>query len=122
MPGKGKGRKSKKSKARSRSSRAGLIFPVARVGRYMRSSRGARRLGSGGPVFMASVLQYLCAEILELAGEAFHERKKKTISPRHLQLAVRGDDELNKLMACKQISTGGTMSIVQTELFPKNKV
>ena len=92
MPGKGKGKgkggRGKSSKSTSRSARAGLQFPVGRVARYMRNMRLASRLGGGAPVYMAAVLEYLAAEILELAGNACRDNKRSRIIPRHLQLAV----------------------------------
>ena len=111
----------KKRKAVSASSKAGLVFPVGRVGRFIRKGRYADRVGSSGPVFMAGVLEYLTCEILELAGEISTEHGKKTIQPRHIQMAVRGDDELNKLLAMAQISQGGVMPNINEYLFPKKK-
>ena len=83
--------------AKSRSSRAGLQFPVGRVHRLLRKGNYATRVGAGAPVYLAAVLEYLAAEILELAGNAARDNKKTRIIPRHLQLAIRNDEELNKV-------------------------
>lgn len=60
----------------------------------------------------------LAAEILELAGNAARDNKKSRIVPRHLQLAVRNDEELNKLLGSVVISQGGVLPNILTELLP----
>uniref|UniRef100_A0ABK0LRD2 Core Histone H2A/H2B/H3 domain-containing protein n=1 Tax=Rattus norvegicus TaxID=10116 RepID=A0ABK0LRD2_RAT len=87
MSGRGKQGGKARAKAKSRSSRAGLQFPVGRVHRLLRKGNYAERVGAGAPVYMAAVLEYLTAEILELAGNAARDNKKTRIIPRHLQLA-----------------------------------
>ena len=98
MSGRGKTGGKARAKAKTRSSRAGLQFPVGRVHRLLRKGNYAHRVGAGAPVYLAAVLEYLTAEILELAGNAARDNKKTRIIPRHLQLAVRNDEELNKLL------------------------
>ena len=122
MAGKGKGGRGKTgAKAQSRSSRAGLQFPVGRIARYLKQGKFAERVGAGAPVYLAAVLEYLAAEVLELAGNAAKDNKKTRIIPRHIQLAVRNDEELNKLMANTTIASGGVLPNINTNLLPKKK-
>ncbi|XP_043070336.1 uncharacterized protein LOC6571954 [Drosophila grimshawi] len=99
-----------KGKAKSRSNRAGLQFPVGRIHRLLRKGNYAERVGAGAPVYLAAVMEYLAAEVLELAGNAARDNKKTRIIPRHLQLAIRNDEEKRKMARTKQTarkSTGG---------------
>ena len=79
--------------------KAGLIFAPARCNRLLKQGRFANRFSTQAGVFMAGVLEYLSCELLELAGNCAEEHKKKTIMPRHLQLAIFNDEELNKVLA-----------------------
>ena len=87
----------KKVTYKTQSSRAGLVFPVGRIGRYMRQNKYCSRVSIDAPVFIAAVLEYLCAELLEAVGEECKHEEKKRIQPRHFELAIRKDDELNRL-------------------------
>ena len=118
MSGRGKGGKTR-AKAKSRSARAGLAFPVGRVHRLLRTGNYAERVGAGAPVYLAAVMEYLTAEILELAGNAARDNKKQRINPRHLQLAIRNDEELNKLLSGVTIAQGGVLPNIQSVLLPK---
>jgi len=118
MSGRGKGGKVK-GKAKSRSSRAGLQFPVGRIHRLLRKGNYSERVGAGAPVYLAAVMEYLAAEVLELAGNAARDNKKTRIIPRHLQLAIRNDEELNKLLSGVTIAQGGVLPNIQAVLLPK---
>lgn len=67
-------------------------------------------------MFLAAVLEYLAAEVLELAGEAAHSFKRSRITPRHVQLAVAGDGELSALMQHAIISGGGVAPHIHSAL------
>jgi len=107
--GKGKTAGRGKGTSVSKTARAQLQFPVGRIGRFLKKGRYAPRVGSGAPVYLAAVLEYLTAEILELAGNAARDNKKSRIIPRHIQLAVRNDEELNKLLGKVTIASGGVL-------------
>ncbi|ESQ43003.1 hypothetical protein EUTSA_v10014861mg [Eutrema salsugineum] len=106
-------------KATSRSSKAGLQFPVGRIARFLKAGKYAERVGAGAPVYLAAVLEYLAAEVLELAGNAARDNKKTRIVPRHIQLAVRNDEELSKLLGEVTIANGGVMPNIHALLLPK---
>ena len=110
MAGRGKGKSSGK-KAVSRSAKAGLQFPVGRVARYLKKGKYADRIGA--------VLEYLTAEVLELAGNAARDNKKNRIIPRHIQLAIRNDEELSKLLGEVTIANGGVLPNIHNVLLPK---
>ncbi|KAJ1661560.1 histone H2A, partial [Coemansia sp. RSA 1646] len=103
---------------KSRSSKAGIQFPVGRIHRHLRRGNYAQRIGGGAPVYLAAVLEYLTAEILELAGNAARDNKKTRIIPRHLQLAIRNDEELNKLLGNVTIAQGGVLPNIHATLLP----
>ena len=112
--GKGSGKK-----AQTRSAKAGLAFPVGRIARYLKKGKYAERIGAGAPVYLAAVLEYLTAEVLELAGNAARDNKKTRIVPRHIQLAIRNDEELSKLLGEVTIASGGVLPNIHSVLLPK---
>ena len=116
--GKGKG---KSGNQHSRSSRAGLQFPVGRLARHLKRGGYAKRVGGASPVYMAAVLEYVVAEVLELAGNAAKDNKKLRIIPRHIQLAVRNDDELNQFFGNAIIASGGVLPNINQALLPEKK-
>ena len=127
------GRGGSKKKAQSKSAKAGLTFPVtltaitanpnpnqvARIGRGLRNMRLAKRYGAGGPVYLTAVIEYMAAEVLELAGNACRDNKKKRVTPRHLVLAIRNDEELNKFLGGVTIASGGVLPNIHSVLLPK---
>jgi histone H2A len=108
-----------KKKPVSRSVKAGLQFPVGRIGRYLKKGRYAQRVGTGAPVYLTAVLEYLAAEVLELAGNAARDNKKNRIIPRHVLLAIRNDEELGKLLSGVTIAHGGVLPNINPVLLPK---
>ena len=84
----------------------------------LKTGHYAERVGGAVAVYLASVLEYLVAEVVELAGNAAKENKKHRIIPRHILLAIKNDEELGQLLAGVTISQGGVLPYVHPNLLP----
>ena len=102
----------------SRSKKAGLVFPVGRIETLIRHHSGVERVSGTAAVYLAAVLEYLAAEILELSGNAALDNKKKRVTTRHLLLAIRYDEELNTLTHNITLS-GGVIPNIYAVLLPR---
>jgi histone H2A len=128
--GKGKGKHGGKSGGKapkagggpvSRSTRAGLHFPVGRIHRRLKDGLlRKQRCGGSAAIYCAALLEYLVAEVIELAGHACKELNTKRIQPRHLLLAIRGDEELSKVITAT-VRQGGVVPQLHEALQKKKK-
>ena len=98
-----------KKKRTNRSKQAGLQFPVGRLQKYLRQQNIAPRISPNAAVYLAAILEYTSAEILELAGNKTRENKRKRINPRHILLAIKNDAEFELLLRKVVIPEGGIL-------------
>ncbi len=101
----------KMAKPTTKEARAGLQFSVSRTERFFNIYR--RKVQLNAKVFMAAALEYIIAEVLEVAGNITNDNKKKQITPRHINLAIRKDTELNRLFN-GVVYDGGVMPHIHT--------
>ncbi|CBY20492.1 unnamed protein product [Oikopleura dioica] len=100
--------------------KTGLVFPVFLFKKNMKKMNQNLKLKTvGTPIYMTAVVEYLCAEVLELAGNAATDNKKRRIIPRHIQLAIGNDDEMSKLLGDVTIAQGGVLPCIHSVLLPK---
>ncbi|KAH9984725.1 histone-fold-containing protein [Russula compacta] len=127
MPPKGaKGGKSKVSEAstaeakvfQTRSSKAGLQFPVGRIHRYLKQrTQNNVRIGAKAAVYTSAILEYLTAEVLELAGPPHLSMRSLYISLTLLgiQATRRRISELDTLVRAT-IAGGGVLPFIHKSL------
>ncbi len=110
----------KKKVTKSRSEKAGLTMPVSKLNRHLREAGRTKRVGAGAPVYLAAVMEYAAAEILELAGAELGKRKR--ITPQDIMKAIRNDDELNQLLSgCAVFTSDRVKNVSQAVTFkPKS--
>ena len=100
--------------------KTGLVFPVSLFKRQMKKMNQNLKLKSiGTSIYMAAVVEYLCAEVLELAGNAAKDNKKRRVIPRYIQLAIRNDEELSEVLGDVTIAQGGVLPNIHAILLPK---
>lgn len=104
---------------KSRSKRAGLQLPVGRINRYLREGRYSKRIGDDAPVFLAAVMEYLTAEVLDLAITVAWQDGKIRVKPRHLKLAYSTDSELDTFLSGVIFAQGGVLPRIQPELIKR---
>ncbi|GAA5850160.1 hypothetical protein JCM9279_003553 [Rhodotorula babjevae] len=100
--------------------KAGITFSTGRTHSLLKKGRYAPRIGKTAAVFLAAVLEYLVAEVGEVAGTAAHQNKRRTISSRYIQLSISQDEELHRLTSNVVIKGGGVVPYVHPELLPKS--
>lgn len=107
----------------SLSERAGLTMPVARIGNMLRKGRYASRVSVSASAYLASVLEFLTAELINTASRTVLASRKKTkrITPRALTLAVRTDAELGALLRNVTLANGGVLPSVAKAIAKKKK-
>ncbi|KAJ2494725.1 histone H2A, partial [Coemansia sp. RSA 2049] len=105
---------------KSRSSKAGIQFPVGRVQRHLLRGNYAQSIGKTVPVYLAAVLEYLTAEILESACNAAHNESKRRIIHRHLQFAAHNDEEIYNILENAITAQGGALPSIHNSLLSQN--
>jgi len=105
-----------KQKKISKTKRAGLVMSVPRVLNKLKKGRYAQRVGDTSAVYLAAVLEYMLAEILELAGNCARFFRKKRITPRCVQLSLLHDKELDQLTKGVIVPGGGVRPYIHPVL------
>lgn len=88
-------------KSMSRSARAGLVLPVSRVGRRMKTRLhgSVKRVSGTSPVALAGVLEYVAIEVVTLAAKLVISEGRRRLDPRDVLRVCRNDTELARVLS-----------------------
>ena len=130
-------------KRQSKSKKAGLIFPVANILKRLKSILPRIKVKTDAAVYLAGVLEYSVAELLEISGKLLcwiitmrrkfysssffflligdeaNKANKKRINPRQVYLAIKNDREFDKLMNEVEIPGSGAVPMIHPELLAR---
>jgi histone H2A len=109
-----------KRKSVSKSAKAGLTIPVPRVNAVIKRTSGMKRVGGTAPVYAAAVMEYILAEIVELAGNGVKKAGRKRINPEDVSSAIRGDKELFRALKGISLFTGDHLKNPSKALLPRS--
>lgn len=101
-----------------RAARAGIFVAPSRVKQMLSEMRVARRYQAAVDVYLAGVANYLIAEILEITISVMD--KARRLTPRHVMLAIRNDQELNQV-ASGTFGASGVVPSINAALLPQKK-
>lgn len=94
-------------KKQNSSTKAGLVFKASRIGRRLKGSKMFERVSKTAPIYLTAVLEYVCAEILEVAKDNAINEKKKRIMPKHIKFGIDNDPDLKIMFKDMIIPEGG---------------
>ena len=103
-------------KKRSKSERAGILFPVSKIGRSLKKDGRVKRVGAASSVCLATVLEYVTAELLDLATRKCKKGGRKRVAPQDIVSAIRSDPELHRLLSGHVLAAGETVKKVASQL------
>jgi histone H2A len=105
----------------SMAKKAELQFSPTRIEKlFIRPQMSVGILRKTASVYLTAVLEYITAEILEIGGNVAKEYKVVQITPRHLLLAIKGDEELNELFKDTTLP-GGVVPEIHESLLPSKR-
>merc|ERR1712025_1344559 len=87
------------------------MFPSRKIITNLKSTNPTLRITKQSGIFLASVMEYIAAEILELSGNEATNRGRKRILPKDIMQAVHTDVEFVKLSPPKTttFASGGKL-------------
>jgi len=101
---------------------AGLEFCVPSIAAIASRVQHGSVLSLGASVYLTAVTEYMVAELLELSGNAARDNKVDFITPRHIFLALRNDEELDQFCGDAIICEGGVIPNIHPCLLPKKRL
>ena len=108
-------------KKQKQQDRYDLEFPIGRIGRMLRRGSYFGRISAQAPLYLASVLEFLTGEVLDLAAQKAKQEERQRIVPTNIFAGIQQDKGLVDLFQNIIISEGGFNENIPEELLHLKK-
>jgi histone H2A len=109
-----------KKKAISKSQRAGLLWPISRVNRHIKSNVDMPRVAAGAPVYLAGAMESIIEDILNVATEKCKSENRRRITLNDVVDSIRSDNDLHQTLSFIRIY-GGVRNTKVSEILKTKK-
>lgn len=107
-------------KQSSSAKKAGIFFDPRKTQKNLQKHIIGKKVSKGAGVYLASTMEYLVTEIVEMSKEESLIDKKGRITPRHIQMAIWKDSDFNELLSKVTIPEAGVLPRIHKQLLSKN--
>lgn len=81
-----------------KSFKAGLIFPVGRIARYLKEGQYSKKITDKCVIYFTAILEFIISQVINSSVKVTKKNNKRVIKPKYIQIAISNDVDLSVLL------------------------